>query len=175
MSQAVAVPPLVELLSFLVSQVVSDPESIQISRMETPKTDLFYLKVNQDDLGRLLGREGKTVESIRTMLEVAAAQYGKGAIVDVIEPKHGKADDRPKRSRRRGKGKRGKKSQPGKAKQSAKAKGDKSGQKADNKLQQGDNKPKKSGRGRSRNRNRNRNRNRSSNKANKPNSSEKSS
>lgn len=168
MSQAVAVPPLVELLSFLVSQVVSDPESIQISRVETPKTDLFYLKVSQDDLGRLLGREGKTVESIRTMVEVAAAQYGKGAIVDVIEPKHGKADARPKRSRRRGKGRRGKKQN-----QPAKRKGDKSGQKSDNKPQQGDNKPKKSGRGRSRNRNRNRNR--SNNKPNKPNSSEKSS
>lgn len=100
-----AVPPLVELLQFLVSSVVSRPEAIRISRVETPKTDLFYLEVAQDDLGRLLGREGKTVESIRVMVDVAATQYGKSAIVDVIEPprksRAAVKRDKPPRGRRR--------------------------------------------------------------------------
>lgn len=93
-------PPLLELLRFLAASVVSRPDSIRISRVETPNTDLFYLSVASDDLGRLLGREGKTVEAIRTVLDVAAAQYGKSTIVDVVEPRR-KSGDRRTRVRRR--------------------------------------------------------------------------
>lgn len=95
--------PLVELLRFLAANVVSRPDSIRISRVETPNTDLFYLSVANDDLGRLLGREGKTVEAIRTVLDVAAAQYGKSTIVDVVEPRR-KPGDGSTRVRRRGTG-----------------------------------------------------------------------
>jgi len=97
-------PPLVELLRFLVGSVVSHPDRVNISRVETPRTDLFYLTVHADDLGRLLGREGKTVEAIRTMVDVAAVQYDKTAVVDVVEPRRKSADkpaDKPSRSRRK--------------------------------------------------------------------------
>jgi hypothetical protein len=99
---------LVELIRSLVSNVVSHPDNVNISRVETPKTDLFYLTVHADDLGRLLGREGKTVEAIRTMVDVAAGQFGKTAVVDVVEPKR-KSSDKPSRRRsrpRRGGGRR---------------------------------------------------------------------
>jgi|GEM_PF-996067 len=101
MNDSPAVPPLVALLRFLVSNVVSHPDAIGISRVETPKTDLFYLTVNSEDLGRLLGREGKTVESIRVMVDVAAGQFGKSAIVDVVEPqrKASQKSDKPRRRR----------------------------------------------------------------------------
>jgi len=108
MDAGAAPSPLVELVQFLVAGVVSKPDSIEISRVETPRTDLFYLTVAPDDLGRLLGREGRTVESIRALVEVAAARYGKAAVVDVVEP------ERPQRERkpRGGGGRRSRKRRP---------------------------------------------------------------
>jgi predicted RNA-binding protein YlqC (UPF0109 family) len=105
MTSAGATAQLVALLQFLVGKVVSHPDSVQISRVETPQTDLFYLTVDPNDLGRLLGREGKTVESIRTMVDLAAARHGKSAIVDVIEPERkGGPPGRPHGRGSRGRG-----------------------------------------------------------------------
>jgi len=96
---AAVTPPLVELLHFLTANVVSNGEAIRISRVETPKTDLFYLTVSPSDLGRLLGREGKTVEAIRVVLDVAASRYGKSAVVDVVEPRRKPGERSAKRRR----------------------------------------------------------------------------
>jgi len=98
----VAEPPLVELLRFLAANVVSDEAVVRISRVETPKTDLFYLTVSPGDLGRLLGREGKTIESIRVLVDVAAGHLGKAAIVDVIEPRRKSSERSPRRRRSTG-------------------------------------------------------------------------
>lgn len=92
---------LVALIRFLVGGVISHPQALQVQRVETPKTDLFYLTVNPDDLGRLLGREGRTVEAIRVLAEAAVARYGKAAVVDVVEPQHRQGQGAGARSRRR--------------------------------------------------------------------------
>ena len=99
---------LVELIRFLVGGVVSHPQALHVLRVETPKTDLFYLTVSPDDLGRLLGREGRTVEAIRVLVEAAALGYGKAAVVDVVEPQHRQSQGTPGRSRRRDRRFRGK-------------------------------------------------------------------
>lgn len=89
--------PLARLLHYLVAGVVDHPEKIRLSRVETPKVDIFYLTVAKEDLGRLLGRGGRTVDAIRAVLEVVAARHGKEAIVDVVEPR-----SRPRPRRRMG-------------------------------------------------------------------------
>ena len=99
---------LVELIRFLVGSVVSHPQALHVLRVETPKTDLFYLTVSPDDLGRLLGGEGRTVEAIRVLVEAAALGYGKAAVVDVVEPQHRQSQGTPGRSRRRDRRFRGK-------------------------------------------------------------------
>lgn len=73
-----------ELLRYLVSGVVAEPEAVKIEHISTPKVELFYLSVPKRDLGRLLGREGRTVEAIRAVMEHVAAKQGKEAIVDVV-------------------------------------------------------------------------------------------
>src|SRR3989304_2678762 len=95
---------LVELIRFLVGSVVSHPQALHVLRVETPKTDLFYLTVSPDDLGRLLGREGRTVEAIRVLVEAAALGYGKAG----VEPQHRQSQGTPGRSRRRDRRFRGK-------------------------------------------------------------------
>lgn len=73
-----------DLLQYLVSEVVEQPERMKIDHISTPKVELFYLSVSRKDLGRLLGREGRTVEAIRAVIQAVAAKQGKEAVVDVL-------------------------------------------------------------------------------------------
>ena len=76
---------LLRLLKYLLSSVLDEPGRVQISCVETTKIDLFYLTAARGDLGRLLGRGGRTVEAIRQVMNAAAAGQGKEAILDVLE------------------------------------------------------------------------------------------
>lgn len=73
-----------ELLQYLVSEVVEQPERLKIDHISTPKVELFYLSVPRKDLGRLLGREGRTVEAIRAVMQAVAAKQGKETVIDVL-------------------------------------------------------------------------------------------
>ncbi len=73
-----------ELLQYLVSGVVERPEQVKIDHISTPKVELFYLSVSKRDLGRLLGREGRTVEAIRAVMNHVAAKLGKETVIDVL-------------------------------------------------------------------------------------------
>ncbi|MFQ6117334.1 MAG: KH domain-containing protein [Candidatus Bipolaricaulia bacterium] len=73
-----------ELLQYLVATVVERPERVKIDHISTPKVELFYLSVPKGDLGRLLGRKGRTVEAIRAVMGAAAARIGKETVIDVL-------------------------------------------------------------------------------------------
>jgi hypothetical protein len=72
-------------LQFLIAGVVDEPQKIAIDRIETAKVDLFYLSAPKGELGRLLGRQGRTVEAMRDVLSAIARKLEKDAILDVIE------------------------------------------------------------------------------------------
>lgn len=73
-----------ELLQYLVASVVERPERVGIDHISTPKVELFYLSVPKQDLGRLLGRKGRTVEAIRAVVRAAAARIDKETVIDVL-------------------------------------------------------------------------------------------
>ena len=75
---------LLTLLEYLVVGLVNKPDKIRIERIESPKAELFYLSVAREDMGRLVGRRGRTVEAIRRVVHAMATQLGKEAIVDVV-------------------------------------------------------------------------------------------
>ncbi|MFQ6090468.1 MAG: KH domain-containing protein [Candidatus Bipolaricaulia bacterium] len=74
-----------ELLQYLVAGVVEQPEKVKIEHISTPKVELFYLSVPKQDLGRLLGRKGRTVEAIRAVVQAAASKIDKETVIDVVE------------------------------------------------------------------------------------------
>ncbi len=74
-----------QLLEYLVASIVDRPEEIKIDHISTPKVELFYLSVAKADLGRLLGRRGHTVESIRRVIEAVGRRLDKETVVDVVE------------------------------------------------------------------------------------------
>jgi predicted RNA-binding protein YlqC (UPF0109 family) len=97
---------LFKLLQYLLGSVLDDLGRVRITRVETAKVDLFCLKVERGELGRLLGRDGRTVEAIRRVMNAVAARHEKEVIIDVVEirspsQRPGRSRAQPRTSRRR--------------------------------------------------------------------------
>jgi predicted RNA-binding protein YlqC (UPF0109 family) len=96
-----------EALKYMIAALVDAPQKIAIERIETPKTDIFTISVAPEEMGRLVGRNGRTAESIRDVLGAIGATMGKEVILDVIEaraalpPRPAAKTKLPRGSRRR--------------------------------------------------------------------------
>lgn len=76
-----------DLVQYLAKSLVNNPAAVEVT--ETPREDasVFELKVAKEDLGRVIGRQGRTAKSIRTLLNAAASKSNRKAILEIIEEK----------------------------------------------------------------------------------------
>ena len=74
-----------ELVDCILRTLVDRPEEIRVSMMEGDKTLLYEVRCHKDDLGKLIGKNGKTVSSIRGLLNAVAARKGRRAFFEVVE------------------------------------------------------------------------------------------
>lgn len=74
-----------DLVEFLAKSLVDHPEEVSVSEVERDETTLLKLRVAQSDLGRVIGREGRTAKAIRVLLSASAARVGKKAILEIVE------------------------------------------------------------------------------------------
>ena len=75
--------PLQEVIEHLVSGIVDHPDDVSVRTKQTRNGDLFEVRVNPDDLGKVIGRQGRTATAIRT---VAGAVAGSGgARIDFVD------------------------------------------------------------------------------------------
>jgi uncharacterized protein len=74
-----------ELLEFLVVRLVEHRSAVMVKEREKQGRLYYDVKVAKSDMGKLLGRGGKTISSIRTVIRAAANKAGGDAIVDVLE------------------------------------------------------------------------------------------
>jgi predicted RNA-binding protein YlqC (UPF0109 family) len=65
-----------ELVTFVVQQLVSRPEEVTVNLTEKDDVNLLEIKVSPEDRGRVIGKEGHTIKSLRALIDVAAP-YGK--------------------------------------------------------------------------------------------------
>jgi predicted RNA-binding protein YlqC (UPF0109 family) len=72
-----------EFLEYIAKQLVDNPDSVQISEEEKDNKVIFKLKVAQTDVGKIIGKQGRTAQSIRVLLSAVAAKQGKRAILEV--------------------------------------------------------------------------------------------
>ena len=73
-----------EFIEFIAKHLVDKPEAVVIrEKVSEEKKVVFSLKVEQDDMGKVIGKKGKTVIAIRTLLTAVAAKQGKKAILDI--------------------------------------------------------------------------------------------
>lgn len=75
-----------ELLEFMVKELVDSPEEVEITEeFEGDKTVIFMLKVAENDLGKVIGKKGRTANALRVVMRAASAKRGNSSIVKIID------------------------------------------------------------------------------------------
>ena len=78
-------PALKELVLFLARALVEHPDQVAVDEIDEPDATVFELKVAESDLGRVIGRQGRTAKALRTVLSAASAKLKRRAILEILE------------------------------------------------------------------------------------------
>jgi uncharacterized protein len=73
-----------ELIEYIARSLVDHPESVKVTQVEGEQSIIFELQVQQEDMGKIIGKEGRIANAVRTLLKVAAAREGKRAVLEII-------------------------------------------------------------------------------------------
>ena len=75
-----------DLVEFLVRALVSDPDAVRVSEVDADDGTVLEVRVAQDDLGRVIGRDGRVANAIRTIAKAAATALDAGRVmVEIVE------------------------------------------------------------------------------------------
>ena len=74
-----------ELVTFIAKSLVENPEQVEVSEVQGDITTIIELKVAQEDMGKIIGKQGKTARSIRTLLNATAAKVKKKTVLEILE------------------------------------------------------------------------------------------
>lgn len=75
-----------ELIEYIARSLVDDPTKVSVLQRKKGESTEIALKVSQEDMGRVIGRNGRVANAIRILLQVAAARDGKRAFLQISEP-----------------------------------------------------------------------------------------
>jgi hypothetical protein len=73
-----------ELIKHIVQALVDHPEQIAISEVEGKQSTVLEIKVAKEDVGKIIGKQGRTAQAIRTILNAASAKAKKRTIIEII-------------------------------------------------------------------------------------------
>ena len=74
-----------DLVEFIAKALVDEVDRIEISEITGNQTNIIELKVAKEDIGKVIGRQGRTADAIRTILNCAAAKFSKRYILQIID------------------------------------------------------------------------------------------
>jgi predicted RNA-binding protein YlqC (UPF0109 family) len=72
-----------ELLEFIAKRLVERPENVVVECVPSEQKIVFRLQVAEEDIGKVIGRNGRTAQSLRVLLAAVAAREGKRAILEI--------------------------------------------------------------------------------------------
>jgi uncharacterized protein len=81
----VAGDKLQDLIAYIASSLVDDPDSVEVNVVEEDRAIVLELSVAPDDLGKVIGKDGRTARAMRTLLAATSARLRKRAILDILE------------------------------------------------------------------------------------------
>jgi uncharacterized protein len=73
------------LVEYIVKCIVDNKEVVEVKQIEGEKSIVLEVKVAQEDMGKVIGKEGRTIKAIRTVLTVAATKVGKKVMVELMQ------------------------------------------------------------------------------------------
>ena len=74
-----------DLIKYIAQALVDNPEVVEVSEVEGNQTSVSELKVAQEDLGKVIGKQGRTARAMRTILSAASAKLKKRSVLEIIE------------------------------------------------------------------------------------------
>jgi len=75
-----------EFIEFIARHLVDNPDNVEVEEnVPEDKKVVFSLKVQADDVGKVIGKQGKTAQAMRTLLTAIAAKEGKRAILEILD------------------------------------------------------------------------------------------
>ena len=75
-----------EFIEFIAKHLVDNPEGVEIDEsVQEDKKIVLSLRVKADDVGKVIGKQGKTAQAMRTLLTAIAAKDGKRAILEIVD------------------------------------------------------------------------------------------
>jgi predicted RNA-binding protein YlqC (UPF0109 family) len=74
-----------ELVRFIAQALVDKPDEVEVREVEGEKTMVLELRVAETDLGKVIGRQGRTARAMRTIVNAAATKLKKRAVLEILE------------------------------------------------------------------------------------------
>jgi predicted RNA-binding protein YlqC (UPF0109 family) len=76
-----------ELVLYLAKSLVNHPEEVEVKEIQGETAAILELRVAKDDLGRIIGKQGRTAKSIRTLLNAVASRTNRKIVLEIVEEK----------------------------------------------------------------------------------------
>lgn len=74
-----------ELVAYIAKALVDKPEEVSVTVIEGEQTSVIELKVAKEDLGKVIGKQGRTARAMRTILSAASTKINKRSVLEIIE------------------------------------------------------------------------------------------
>lgn len=74
-----------DLIEYIAKALVDHPEQVKVSEVEGEKTSVIELSVAKEDMGKVIGKQGRTARAIRVILGAASVNLGKRSVLEIIE------------------------------------------------------------------------------------------
>lgn len=74
-----------QLVEFMAKSLVDNPDQVEVSEVGGEQTTVVELKVSKPDLGKVIGKQGRTARSMRTILAAASTKLNKRSVLEIVE------------------------------------------------------------------------------------------
>ncbi len=74
-----------ELIAYIAKALVDQPDQVEVREVEDEQTSVIELRVAQEDLGKVIGKQGRTARALRTLLGVASSKLRRRAVLEILE------------------------------------------------------------------------------------------
>jgi uncharacterized protein len=74
-----------DLLEYLARALVDNPDGVEVTSVEGERSVILQLRVDPDDVGKVIGKKGRIAQAMRTLVKASATKEGRNAIVEIID------------------------------------------------------------------------------------------
>jgi hypothetical protein len=83
--EVIAMMEMKELIKYIAQALVDNPDKVEVTEVQGEQTSVIELKVAKEDLGKVIGKQGRTARAMRTILSAASTKINKRAVLEILE------------------------------------------------------------------------------------------